>query len=92
MTAVRDFAVVTDVERIGSVPCCVALEACDVGKVTYSDGSWLYITWGRNLTREQVGWYERNTAFSGFKLIGIESWELVLPFWMVEKLLPVLGV
>lgn len=49
-------------KRIGSLPAYMAINCSDIGTALI-DGRQVYITWGRNLKKEEQEWYYYNTAY-----------------------------
>lgn len=77
--------------RLGSIPCCIALGATDIG-VARVDGRQVYITWGRNMPRAEQAGFMRRTSFELIHLIASDGEaEIVLPNEMVAPLLPLLN-
>ena len=54
MKSQQTIEVATSIKRIGSLPACLALKSLDIGEATLSTGEIVTITWGRNMTAEQV--------------------------------------
>ena len=78
-------------KRLGSIPACVALAAADIGTCELETGETVYVTWGRNLDREQQSWFAKHTHFRAVWLSADDgSAELILPNEMVAHLLPIL--
>lgn len=40
----------------------IAFATCDIGQAILEDGTYALITWGRNLSQEQVKWYKDHTS------------------------------
>ena len=82
-TTVPEIRLASDLRRIGSIPGCVAIGSCDIGR---SDRLGCYTTWGRNIEGEMVGWFQRCTAY---ELVRTEAGfcEVVLPDDIAEGLL-----
>lgn len=76
-------------ERLGSLPNTIALGCCDIGKAVIGEGVTVYTTWGRNLTREQVG--ELMFKYNYNYIETPDGWyEFILPPQDVKPLLPLL--
>lgn len=79
-------------KRIGSLNACLALGACDVGTATLEDGNQVYITWGRNLNREQQNFFLSETDFAPIWISADDgSAELILPDPMARELLSIIN-
>lgn len=64
--------------RIGMVPLCCQLNSCDVGEIVDLEGVERYISWGANLTAEDVEQITKNGWCGDFVKVG-KFYEHLLP-------------
>lgn len=78
-------------QYLGSVPAAIALGCADIGTAVLEDGTTVYVTWGRNLDREQQEYFAYHTKFQPIHLGSSDGTaELIIPRQFVELLIPVL--
>jgi hypothetical protein len=72
--------------HVASIPGATALGACDIGSAQLTDGRTVAISWGRNLTKDDVEKWARATRLE-FVQVG-RSYEVILPDEVAAFYLP----
>ena len=76
------FPKATEIKYHYNILGCVHLGAAEIGKALV-DGSWKWISWGRNLSLDQAEQYKS----LGLNCVNVnDSYEVVLPDSLVENL------
>lgn len=86
MTTATKIITATHIRHHATPELAFALHACDIGEARLDDGRTVYMTWGRNLTREEAEWFAAKTFFEPVEVGSVchaghkrENFELILP-------------
>lgn len=86
-----EVATATRTKYLGSLPAFLALNSPSIGEAKIKGKKEkVIITWGRNLTEEDVKWYAEKTVYQPVKVTGNKLYELIIPKDQADKLLQVL--